>query len=35
MKYKCYLCNSKQVNDIELGEFMHLEEISVHYFCLV
>lgn len=34
-KQVCFICDSSEVNDLELGEFKKKGKISVHYFCLV
>lgn len=31
----CYVCDSAEVNDLELGEFHKSGKVAVHYFCLL
>lgn len=35
MNRECYLCKSKEKDEIRYGEFMTRGKISVHYFCLL
>lgn len=35
MDKECYLCKSKENDEVKFGEFMTRGKISVHYFCLL
>lgn len=35
MDKECFLCKSKEKDEVKFGEFMTCGKISVHYFCLV
>lgn len=35
MPFKCYLCESSEIDNVQYGEMMQLKNISIHYFCLV
>lgn len=31
----CFVCDSAEINNLELGEFQKSGKISVHYYCLL